>query len=119
MIQIYVPKDLRVQMTETQQEEGLSNAELILGAIEETHENLVVSGRAERAGTGTGLFSRSYRPRKPANEDLIQVGVRLLDSDIAQIDRLVSAAHTDSRSAYIVAALKAFLARRFPQEDQQ
>jgi hypothetical protein len=117
MIQIYVPKDLRVQMTETQQEKGLSNAELILGAIEETHESLVVSGHAERAGTG--LFSRSYRPRKPANEDLIQVGVRLLESDIAQIDRLVSAAHTDSRSAYIVAALKAFLARRFPQEDQQ
>jgi hypothetical protein len=116
MIQIYVPKDLRVHMSEIQQEEGLSNAELILGAIEATHETLVVAARAERSGTG--LFSRSYRPRKPANEDQIQVGVRLLDSDIAQIDRLVSAAHTGSRSAYVVAALKAFLARRFPQEDQ-
>lgn len=117
MIQIYVPKDLRVHMSEIQQEEGLSNAELILGAIEETHETLVVAGRAERSGNG--LFSRSYRPRKPANEDQTQVGVRLLHSDIAQIDSLVSAAHSDSRSAYIVAALKAFLAGRFPQEDQQ
>ena len=117
MIQVYVPKDLRVQMLEIQQEEGWSNAELILGAIEGTHEGLVVAGRAERSGTG--LFSRSYRPRKPVSEDVVQVGVRLLDSDIAQIDRLVSTAHTDSRSAYIVAALKAFLANRFPPEDQQ
>jgi len=116
MVQVYVPKDLRVHMLEIQQEEGWSNAELILGAIEETHEGLAVAGRGERAGSG--LFSRSYRPRKPGNEDVIQVGVRLLDSDIAQIDRLVSTAHTGSRSAYIVAALRAFLANRFPPEDQ-
>jgi hypothetical protein len=114
MIQIYVPKDLRVQMTQVQQEEGWSNADLVLRAVEETQDRLPATTHPPRVGAG--LFSRSYRPRKPLSEDAIQVGVRLTGSDIAQIDRLVSAAHTPSRSAYIVAALNSFVSSRLPQE---
>lgn len=115
MIQIYVPKDLRGLMVDLQQLEGLSNADLVLGAIEATHQTLPAVFAAERSGRSPGgLFSRSYRPRKAHTADTIQVGVRLLTADIAQIDHLVSAAQIGSRSAYIVAALKEFITQ---QED--
>lgn len=114
MIQIYVPRQLRLRMQQVQSENRLSNAELVLGAIEETHQALVVPTPRQRvAGT---LFSRSYRPRKAATADAVQVGIRLLQTDIDQIDHLVSTSQTASRSAYIVAALNTFLADH-PQEE--
>jgi hypothetical protein len=116
MVQIYLPVELRDHIRQVQAEEELSNAELILTAIEATHQTLQVRPDP-RPG---GLFSRDYRPRKQPTERVVQVGVRLLCTDIDQIDGLVSASHTDSRSAYIVAALKAYLAQRqVPREDAQ
>lgn len=114
MIQIYLPVELRDQVREVQAQDELSNAEVILTAIEATHEHLQLRPDP-RPG---GLFSRDYRPRKQAVERVVQVGVRLLGTDIDQIDSLVSASHTASRSAYIVAALKAYVAQRErPRED--
>ena len=114
MIQIYLPVELRDQVREVQTQDELSNAEVILTAIEATHEHLQLRPDP-RPG---GLFSRDYRPRKHAVERVVQVGVRLLGTDIDQIDSLVSASHTASRSAYIVAALKAYVAQRErPRED--
>ena len=114
MIQIYLPVELRDQVREVQAQDELSNAEVILTAIEATHEHLQLRP-GPRPG---GLFSRDYRPRKQAVERVVQVGVRLLGTDIDQIDSLVSASHTASRSAYIVAALKAYVAQRErPRED--
>lgn len=112
MIQVYVPKDLRQQISQLQEEHRLSNAELILGAIEQTHQDLPSLLRPANAG----LFSRDYRPRHSASDDTIQVGVRLLAEDVEQIDRLVSTCQAGSRSAYIVAALEQFFAQRQPQE---
>lgn len=115
MIQVYVPPNLRTRMLQVQRENKMSTAELVLGAIEETHRTLIVP---ETPGRIAGpLFSRSYRPRKAVNADAVQVGVRLLRRDIDQIDRLVSGSSTASRSAYIVAALRAFLAPPSPEEE--
>ena len=116
MIQIYLPVDLRDQVRRVQDEDELSNAEMILTAIEATHHDLLLQAdRGPRA-----LFSRDYRPRKQASDQVVQVGVRLLSGDIDQIDALVSASQTDSRSAYIVAALKAYVAQRQrTRKDQQ
>ena len=116
MIQIYLPDELRDQVRRIQDDEELSNAEMILTAIEATHQDLRV--RADpRPGA---LFSRDYRPRKQSQDRIVQVGVRLLNADINQIDSLVSTSRTDSRSAYIVAALKAYVAQRqHPREDEQ
>ena len=116
MIQIYLPVELRNQVRRVQDEDDLSNAEMILTAIEATHQDLLMRPEP-RPGA---LFSRDYRPRKQAGEQVVQVGVRLLSDDIEQIDSLVSASHTDSRSAYIVAALKAYVAQRQrPRKDPQ
>ena len=75
----------------------------------------MIPTQAEREGNG--LFSRSYRPRVSPTANIVPVGVRLLQSDIDQIDQLVSASTTSSRSAYIVAALQALLEAHIPQEE--
>lgn len=116
MIQIYLPVELRNELQHVQKVDELSNAELVLTAIEATYQDLRVRPDP-RPGA---LFSRDYRPRKQSPDRVVQIGVRLLTTDIDQIDSLVSTSHTDSRSAYIVAALKAYVAQRQrPREDQQ
>ena len=115
MIHVYVPAELHRRLEQFQADRGWSNAELVLGAIERTHDALVIPTYAEREGNG--LFSRSYRPRVAPSTNIVPVGVRLLQSDIDQIDELVSASTTSSRSAYIVAALQALLAVPIHQEE--
>jgi len=107
MVQIYLPRVLREQMLEFQVQQHLSNAELVLKSILDTHEQLEPIIAAEYAIRPGGLFSHDYRPRSDGGS--VQLGVRLKDSDIATIDGFVSAAQARSRSAYIVTALKTFL----------
>lgn len=112
MVQIYLPRTLAEKVRVMQEERDLSNAELILNAIEATHEELAGLIAAESAIKVGGLFSREYRPRREAEVGSVQIGVRLAVGDIALIDELVSSAQARSRSAYIVTALRAFLSQQ-------
>lgn len=93
----------------------MSNVELVLTAIQATHQQLEGIIAAESAIPDGGLFSREYGPRRDAGGATVQFGIRLWQEDIEQIDQLVSAAHARSRSAYIVSALRTYLSQQNPE----
>ena len=115
MVQVYLSPGLAEQVRAVQARAGMSNAELVLSAIQATHEQLGAVIAAESAIPTGGLFSREYRPRREVDGGTVQVGIRLRLEDIGQIDELVSAAHARSRSAYIVSALRTFIAQQNPE----
>lgn len=115
MVQVYLTPGLADQVRQIQVGAGMSNAELVLTAIQVTHQQLEGIIAAESAIPDGGLFSREYRPRRDAAGATVQFGIRLWQEDIEQIDQLVSAAHARSRSAYIVSALRTYLSQQNPE----
>lgn len=115
MVQIYLSPALAEEVRTLQARAGLSNAELVLSAIQATYEQLEAVIAAESAIPTGGLFSRGYRPRREVDGGTVQFGIRLRVEDIDQIDELVSAAHARSRSAYIVSALRTYVAQQNPE----
>ena len=122
MVHVYLPAQLHQQLTLHEDRTGLSHAEVILDAIEEHHATLLTTAEGPTPPLPEGaLFARTGYRRPPraaeATEPIITIGVRFLPADLTQIDQLVSASTTTSRSAYIVAALRAHLEQIGPQEN--
>lgn len=115
MVQIYLSQVLADQVREVQVRAGLSNAELVLSAIQATYQDLGAIIAAELAIPSGGLFSREYRPRRDSDSGSVQLGIRLRHADIAQIDELVSSTQARSRSAYIVSALRTYVSQQNPE----
>ena len=121
MVHVYLPAQLHQQLTVHEAQTGLSHAEVILDAIEEHHATLLTTGEGPAPLPEGALFARTgyRRPSRAteAPEPVVTIGVRFLPADLTQIDQLVSASTTTSRSAYIVAALRAHLEQISPQEN--
>ena len=115
MVQIYLSPDLAEMVRQVQAGAGWSNAELVLSAIQATYQELEGVIAAESAIPTGGLFSREYRPRRGTGSATVQFGIRLRQDDIDRIDELVSSAQARSRSAYIVSALRTYVAQQNPE----
>ena len=115
MVQIYLSPDLAEMVRQVQAGAGWSNAELVLSAIQATYQQLEGVIAAESAIPTGGLFSREYRPRRGTGSATVQFGIRLRQDDIDRIDELVSSAQARSRSAYIVSALRTYVAQQNPE----
>lgn len=117
MIHIYLPQKIHQQLEAYEQRTGKSHAEVVLDAVEATYATLMLPGEATSLPPGA-LFDRtSAEYARRLDGDLVAVGVRVQPSHLTQIDELVSASTAASRSAYIVAALRAHLERIARQED--
>ena len=66
MVQVYLTPGLADEVRQIQVGVGMSNAELVLTAIQATHQQLEGIIAAESAIPDGGLFSREYRPRRDA-----------------------------------------------------
>lgn len=111
MIQFYPPVELAARLESYRAAHRVTAAQLILTAVEATHERLPsILKAAEQPATEPSLFSGSHVSTPPASADTRQTGVRLLSEDIATIDHLASTTAAKSRSAYLVAALETFFA---------
>lgn len=118
MVHIYLPQKVHQLLEEHEQRSGKTHAEVVLDAIECTHTTLLRPDQEPPLPAGT-LFARSsYGHIRRTEGPVVLVGVRLLEAHLAQIDELVSASTATSRSAYIVAALRAHLERIAFQEDE-
>ena len=115
MVQVYLSPDLAEMVRQVQAGAGWSNAELVLSAIQATYQQLEGVIAAESAIPTGGLFSRKYRPRRGTGSATVQFGIRLRQDDIDRIDELVSSAQARSRSAYIVSALRTYVAQQNPE----
>lgn len=117
MIHIYLPQKIHQQLEAYEQRTGKSHAEVVLDAVEATYATLMLPGETPSLPPGA-LFDRtSAEYARRLDGDLVAVGVRVQPSHLTQIDELVSASTAASRSAYIVAALRAHLERIARQED--
>lgn len=114
MVQIYLSEALAEQVRDVQSRAGMSNAELVLSAIQATYRHLTTIIAEESAIPTGGLFSREYRPRRDTGAS-VQLGIRLRQDDIDRIDELVSSAQARSRSAYIVTALRTYVTQQKPE----
>lgn len=114
MVQVYLSETLAEQVRDVQSRAGMSNAELVLSAIQATYLDLDTIIAEESAIPTGGLFSREYRPR-PDTGASVQIGIRLRQDDIDRIDELVSSAQARSRSAYIVTALRTYVTQQKPE----
>lgn len=121
MVHLYLPVDLHQQLLAHEAHTGLTHAEVVLDAVEAHHETLLRPDRPEDLPPGALFVRQGYRSRRGAGGDevsTVTVGLRLQRAHLDQIDRLVSASTTTSRSAYIVAALHAHLERIAQQEEE-
>lgn len=122
MVHVYLPADLHQQLLAHEAATGLTHAEVVLDAVETHHETLLRPDQPEHLPPGTLFLRQGYRTRRSAQSSdaaaTVTVGLRLQRAHLGQIDRLVSASTTSSRSAYIVAALHAHLERIAPREEQ-
>ena len=117
MVHIYLPQKVHLLLESHEPRTGKTHAEVVLDAIESTHKTLLRPGQEQPLPPGA-LFSRtSYGHSRRAEGDPVLIGVRLLKPHLAQVDELVSASTATSRSAYIVAALRAHLEQIATQEN--
>ncbi len=117
MVHIYLPQKIHQHLEAYEQRTRKTHADVVLDAVEATYATLLVPGEKPPLPPGS-LFARtSAEHARRLDGDLVLVGVRLLQSHLTQIDELVSASTATSRSAYIVAALRAHLERIACQED--
>lgn len=117
MVHIYLPHKIHQQLEAYEHRTVKSHAEVVLDAVEATYATLLLPGEKPPLPPGA-LFGRtSAEYARRLDGDLVVVGVRFLASHLTQIDQLVSASTAASRSAYIVAALRAHLERISRQED--
>ena len=117
MVHIYLPQKIHQHLEAYEQRTRKTHADVVLDAVEATYATLLVPGEEAPLPPGA-LFARtSAEHARRLDGNLVLVGVRLLQSHLTQIDELVSASTATSRSAYIVAALRAHLERIACQED--
>ena len=117
MIHVYLPQKIHQQLEAYEHRTGKSHAEVVLDAVEATYATLMLPGETPSLPPGA-LFDRtSAEYARRLDGELVAVGVRVQPSHLTQIDQLVSASTAASRSAYIVAALRAHLERIARQED--
>jgi hypothetical protein len=117
MVHIYLPQKIHQQLEDHERQTGKTHADVVLDAVEATYTTLLLPG-AEPSVPPGALFARSSAEHgRRVDGELVLVGVRLLTGHLTQIDELVSASTATSRSAYIVAALRAHLERIARQEN--
>lgn len=111
MVHLYLPADLHHRLLAYEAQSGLTHADVVLDAIEAHHQTLLRPDQPEDLPPGALFARQGYRSRRigDAEPATVTVGVRLRRAHLDQIDRLVSASTTTSRSAYIVAALRVHL----------
>lgn len=107
---VYLPVSLRDRLRQLTVDRDLTYTELVLEAVDATHEqlaSLLTPGKPSRARS---LFQQSATPRRRRHaEPHVQVSLRLVPEDLAVIDRLVSDLHAGSRSHLVATALQAHL----------
>ncbi len=104
---VYLPVSLRERLRSRRAAEDVPFAEIVLDAVEATHERLGDLA-APPASTRSTLFVRSPRPKHDA-EPNVQVYLRLNDQNLRVLDRLTQDHKAANRSALVAAALDAYL----------
>lgn len=108
---VYLPASLqeRLRMYSKQQQER-PYTDIVLDAIDETHQRLAQLMAPARGGRSPGsLFKGREMRRRRHDEPQVQVSLRPSRSDLAVIDRLVREHRAGSRSALVATALDAYL----------
>ena len=107
---VQIPVSLLPDIKSTRETQGLTNGEIIIEAIEGTHERL--RDLIHPPTTGGGLFAaRSTKSNRSVDGPLAPLNVRLRNADWAVIDRLVVDVDAFSRGHLITVCLKAYYDR--------
>lgn len=107
---VQIPVSLLPDIKSTRETQGLTNGEIIIEAIEGTHERL--RDLIHPPTTGGGLFAaRSTKSNRSVDGPLAPLNVRLRNADWAVIDRLVVDVDAFSRGHLITVCLKAYYVR--------
>ena len=105
---ISLPPELIDQVRERARRDGVSQPDLLLDALSATQERLgSVFSEEARTPVSDGLFIR--RPRPGETKAVGTLSLRLIEENIATIDRLAEQLGAPSRSALIAAALRLYL----------
>jgi hypothetical protein len=106
---VYLPVSLRDRLRQLTAERDLTYTELVLDAVDATHERLpsLLTPEKPRARS---LFRQPTAPRRRRHaEPHVQVSLRLVPEDLAVIDQLVTDLDAGSRSHLVATALQAHL----------
>jgi hypothetical protein len=108
---VYLPVGVRDRLREyADAEQDRSYTDIVLDAIDETHDRLAELVAPARGNRPQGsLFKGRERARRRHDEPQVQVSLRPSKNDLGVIDRLVREHRTGSRSALIAAALDNYL----------
>jgi hypothetical protein len=107
---VYVPVSVRDRLRKLAAEQDVTYTQLVLDALDATHEQLgpVLSQRGQTKTRS--LFQQPAVPRRRRHEEPhVQVSLRLVPEDLAVIDRLTDELNAGSRSHLVATALKAYL----------
>lgn len=107
---VYVPVSLRDRLRRLTAEQDVTYTQLVLDAIDATHERLGALLSHGTPARTRSLFQQPAAPRRRRHEEPhVQVSLRLVPEDLAVIDRLTAELNAGSRSHLVAAALNAHL----------
>ena len=107
---VYVPASLRDQLRKLTMEQDVTYTQLVLDAIDATHERLGALLSHGSPARTRSLFQQPAAPRRRRHEEPhVQVSLRLVPEDLAVIDRLTVELNAGSRSHLVATALSAHL----------
>lgn len=107
---VQIPVSLLPDIKTTREAQGLTNGEIIIEAIEGTHERLRDLIHPPTTG-GTLFAARSTKSNRSVDGPLAPLNVRLRNADWEVIDRLVVDVDAFSRGHLITVCLKAYYSR--------
>ena len=109
---MYVAASIRDRLHTAAAAQETTYTELVLAALDATHETLADQFTAPAALTSGSLFTGRGQPQRRRNtEPSVQVSLRPLRDDLAVVDRLVRSTVAPSRSALVAVALDLYLPR--------
>jgi hypothetical protein len=114
VVVVYVRASLRGRLrTAAAARPDVTHTDLVLAALDATHDQLGAQFQGTRTGAPGSMFSgRQGRRRLRHEEPQVQLSIRPWADDLAIIDRLVEEAEAPSRSALVDAALDSYLPGR-------
>lgn len=105
---VYLPVSLRDRLRKVTADRDATYTQLVLDAIDATHEQLAPMLTQQRPARAQSLFQRTATPRRRRHDEPhVQVSLRLVPEDLAVIDRLVADLGAGSRSHLVATALHA------------
>lgn len=106
----YIPVSVRDRLRARRTADSPPIADIVLDAIEATHDRLGDLLAAQRPKVErSALFVRTTTPTAKSDEPNVQLYLRLSADNVGVIDQLVETHKAPSRSALIAAALDAYL----------